>query len=264
MQEYPTSLTKSKKKETQEWTKETLPQPPEAEGFLLVDKIPGKTSFFPVKCIRKITGVKKVGHAGTLDPFASGLLIFLIGKNYTRLSERFLHLDKEYIATICFGKTTDSYDIDGKVCSTSPLIPSKEDISEALKDFQGDVLQTPPMFSAKKVNGKKLYELARSGITIERKPCAVNISTEFISYEYPYLELKVTCSKGTYIRSIAHDLGEKLKCGAYLHKLKRTRIGPFNLTDSISSDMLEKSNFDISPYVKKVTDTNLYESLQSI
>lgn len=244
--------------------KRPLPSNRASEGILLVNKVPGKTSFFPVNCIRRITGIRKVGHAGTLDPFASGLLIFLVGQNYTRLSDRFLNLDKEYLAEVHLGKTTDSYDIDGKILSESPLLPTLQDINDCVKTFQGEIKQTPPMFSAKKVKGKKLYELARKGITIERKPCLVTLKTELLSYEYPVVKLKITCSKGTYIRSIAHDMGELLNCGAYLHNLERTRIGPFSLTDSISSDMLENSKLDISTYVKKVTDPSLHESLQFI
>jgi tRNA pseudouridine55 synthase len=244
--------------------KRPLPNQIHNEGILLVNKVPGKTSFFPVNCIRRLTGIRKVGHTGTLDPFASGLLIFLIGQNYTRLSDRFLNLEKEYFANVYLGKTTDSYDIDGEILSESPLIPTLQNISDTIKKFQGEIEQIPPMFSAKKVKGKKLYELARKGITIERKPCLVTLKTELLNYEYPFVKLRITCSKGTYIRSIAHDFGNFLDCGAHLHNLERTRIGPFSLTDSISSDMLENSNFDISTHVKKVTDPSLHESLQQI
>ena len=165
-----------------------------SEGVLLVDKPEGKTSFSLVTALRKLTRIETIGHAGTLDPFATGLMVMLIGKNFTRLSQTYLCQDKEYVCKLHLGITTDSYDCDGKTTATSPLIPTLADIEKALLSFQGEIQQTPPMFSAKKVDGKKLYELARKGITIERKAAAVKVTSEFLAYEYPYLIVRFKCT----------------------------------------------------------------------
>jgi len=205
-----------------------------SEGVLLVDKPEGKTSFSLVTALRKLTRIETIGHAGTLDPFATGLMVMLIGKNFTRLSQTYLCQDKEYVCKLHLGITTDSYDCDGKTTATSPLIPTLADIEKALLSFQGTVMQTPPMFSAKKIDGKKLYELARKGIEIERKPALVTLKTTILDYAYPYLSLNVSCSKGTYVRSIAYDLGNLLGCGAHLCQLRRIRSGNFHIKDSIN------------------------------
>lgn len=202
-------------------------------GILLVNKPAGKSSFALVAALRKITGVAKIGHAGTLDPFATGLMVMLIGKDFTRQSDSFLTNDKEYLTTIRFGIETDTYDPEGIIISTSDIVPTLEEVTNALCSQTGSIYQTPPMYSAKKVKGKKLYELARKGITIERAPSLVHIEPTLLSYEYPFLKLVVTCSKGTYIRSIAHDLGKMLGCGALLTELHRTRSGSFNVEDAI-------------------------------
>ncbi len=207
-------------------------------GILLVNKPKGRTSFSLVSTLRRLLGVQKIGHAGTLDPFATGVMILLIGKECTRLSDRFLNQDKEYIATLHLGIRTDSYDCDGAVIDKSDLIPSEESILEVLTHFQGTISQIPPMFSAKKVNGKKLYELARKGIEIERKAAEVTVTTTLLHYEYPYLSLHVDCSKGTYIRSIAEEIGLALGCGAHLSDLSRTRSGPFRITECVDGALL--------------------------
>lgn len=211
-------------------------------GILLVNKPKGKTSFNVVSAVRRASGVQKVGHAGTLDPLATGVLILLVGKDYTRLSDSFLLQDKEYIGTLRLGVRTDSYDAEGNVIETSPLIPSEEEIITALANFQGTVFQTPPMFSAKKVQGKKLYELARKGIEIPREPQKVILTTKLLHYEYPYLSLHVACSKGTYIRSIAEDLGLSLGCGAHLSDLTRTRSGAFSISECMDGNLLFSDN----------------------
>jgi tRNA pseudouridine55 synthase len=154
--------------------------------------------------------------------------------------------DKEYLAKIHLGITTDSYDSDGQILTESSIVPSLYAIEEALQLFQGTVLQTPPMFSAKKMNGKKLYDLARKGIEVERQPVAVNLNTELVSYSYPILALRVSCSKGTYIRSIAHDLGRHLGCGAHLAGLMRTRSGSFNLKDCWNIEELQNPEFNFA------------------
>jgi tRNA pseudouridine55 synthase len=209
-----------------------------AQGVLLVDKPRGKTSFSLVTALRKKTGVQKIGHAGTLDPFATGLMILLIGKEFTRLSDTYLSTEKEYETILTLGTSTDSYDCDGQTTFTSSHIPTLQDIEIALLRFQGTVEQIPPMFSAKKVNGKPLYKLARKGIEIPRTPVQVTLQTTLLSYDYPHLSLHIVCSKGTYIRSIAHDLGALLTCGAHLSELRRLRCGTYHISESIPGDIL--------------------------
>lgn len=219
--------------------------PESVEGILLIDKPKGPSSFKLVQILRRRLGVKKIGHAGTLDPFATGVMVMLIGRNYTRLSDKFLCNDKEYVAEVHLGKTTDTYDSEGVITSESEIIPSLNEIQEALKLFQGEISQVPPMFSAKKIQGKKLYELARKGIEVAREPVKIRLETHLIRYDYPFLELRIVCSKGTYIRSIAYDLGLKLGCGAHLSNLTRTRSGIFHLKDCISETELNSTTFNL-------------------
>ncbi len=216
-------------------------------GILLIDKPRGKTSFHLVAILRRLTGVRKIGHTGTLDPFATGVMVLLIGRDFTKMSDRFLSEDKEYEATVCLGKATDSYDIDGAQVSSSDIVPTLEQVETSLASFQGEVLQTPPMFSAKKVGGKKLYNLARQGIEIAREPVLVSLKTTLVHYEYPFLSLRVSCSKGTYIRSIAHDLGQMLGCGAHLTELRRIRSGLFHIDKCTKLEMLTPEN--VSQYL---------------
>lgn len=208
------------------------------EGILIVDKPKGKTSFDLVRRLRKVLNVDKIGHAGTLDPMATGVMVMLIGKPYTRMSDHFLQHDKEYEAEITFGQSTDSYDTEGVVTNTSPVIPTLENVEKAIAQFQGTQTQVPPMFSAKKVNGKKLYELARKGETIERKAVEVTMRIELISYVYPLLKIRVACSKGTYIRSLAHDIGLHLEAFGTLSALKRIRSGKLTLEKSVDGTAL--------------------------
>jgi tRNA pseudouridine55 synthase len=198
-----------------------------------------------VQTLRKRLGVEKIGHAGTLDPFATGVMVMLIGRRYTRLCGHFLSEDKEYIAEACLGITTDTYDSEGKVIAQSSSIPSLDEIKDALIQFQGEIEQIPPMFSAKKKQGKKLYQLARKGEEVERDPVKITLQTKLIRYEYPYLELHIACSKGTYIRSVAYDLGKKLGCGAHLTNLRRTRSGKFNIEDCIGETELYAPSFNL-------------------
>ncbi len=214
------------------------PQEPIIEGILIVNKPKGKTSFSLVYELRKALGVKKIGHAGTLDPFATGVMVMLIGKKYTRLSDQFLTSEKEYLATVHLGIETDTYDCEGQQLFSSSHEPSLEAVKKVIEKFQGEIEQIPPMFSAKKQNGKKLYQIAREGKSVERKACKVTLSTEFIHYCYPKLTLKITCSKGTYIRSIAHDMGSLLQTGAHLTDLTRTRSGIYTLPQSMSGESL--------------------------
>lgn len=219
------------------------------EGILLVAKEANRTSFSVVHLLRKLTHVKKIGHAGTLDPFATGLLILLIGKKYTTLSGKMIDMDKEYDATIFLGKTSHTYDPEGPIEEVSSRIPSLDEITETLRSFQGTVEQIPPMFCAKKIQGKTLYKLARKGITVERKPIQVTLRTELKEYCYPFIKLKVTCTKGTYIRSIAHDIGQKLQVGAYLSALERTRIGPYQLADALLEETLKNDPLLLSNHL---------------
>lgn len=212
----------------------TIPPTSEIEGILLLNKPTGKTSFQLVATLRKKLGVRKIGHAGTLDPFATGVMVMLIGRKYTRMSDQFLCNDKEYVAEVKLGISTDSHDCDGEVISTSEIVPAIESLNEALTYFQGEIEQVPPMFSAKKVNGKKLYEMARKGQTVEREAVKIRVQTELLEYAYPFARIRVSCSKGTYIRCIAHELGQRLGCGGHLTALERTRSGGFQLCECLS------------------------------
>jgi len=220
--------------------------PQDSGGVFLIDKPAGPTSFAMVRGLRRVLGVKKVGHAGTLDPFASGLLILCAGRPATRLIPRFMHGDKEYLATLCLGVETTTLDPEGEV--TNRCAVGRKDAAEierVLAGFRGRLLQTPPAFSALKHKGKPLYHYARRGITIVKEPRAVTISVlertddgqELVGDEC-LLRLRVVCSKGTYIRSLAADIGSTLGCGAYLQELRRTRSGCFSLDGSLSGDML--------------------------
>jgi tRNA pseudouridine55 synthase len=225
----------------------TTPLPKEsAKGILLIDKPKGRTSFSLVGALRRALGVKTIGHAGTLDPFATGVMVLLVGREYTRLSDSFLSNDKEYIAEVFLGKATDSHDCEGAITFESDVIPSIEEIQQVIQSyFQGEIDQIPPMFSAKKVNGKKLYELARKGKEVERKAAKVRVETHFLSYQYPYLHLRISCSKGTYIRSIAEELGRHLMCGAHLTNLQRTRSGQFHLADCVDGTLIGSSDINL-------------------
>lgn len=203
------------------------------DGALLIDKPETWTSHDVVAKVRNTFHISKVGHCGTLDPMATGLLILVLGKA-TKLSERFMASDKVYEGTMRLGETTDSYDADGEVTSEN-LIPlmSVTEINEAAQSFLGDQQQIPPMVSAIKVGGKPLYKLARKGEEIVREPRLVHIYTfKFSEYEEPFAYFRVSCTKGTYVRSLAHDLGQKLGCGAHLSRLRRLGSGRFDVADA--------------------------------
>lgn len=221
------------------------------EGILPICKPKAKTSFSLIRIMRRLTGIRTIGHAGTLDPFAEGVMVLLIGRRFTRLSNCFLNQDKEYLATVYLGITTDTYDREGQTIAHSCYVPTLAEVKDSLLKFQGSILQIPPMFSAKKVKGKKLYELARKGITIERKAVPVTLHLELIDYTYPRLELKIQCSKGTYIRSLAQDIGVELNCGAHLFSLMRTRCGTYTLKDCCDGvQLLESSKYHWQHYLK--------------
>lgn len=219
------------------------------EGILLVDKPQGRTSFSIIRSLVKKTGIKKIGHAGTLDPFATGVLVILVGRKYTKLSDKLLFQDKEYQAIAYLGTTTDSFDCDGKIVGHSKKVPTLDEILHASQYFQGEIQQEPPMFSAKKIHGKKLYEYARKGLIIDRPPATVRVSLEITSYQYPRVFFSVKCSKGTYIRSIAHELGNMLGCGAYLEELRRSRSGQFSIDQCIDGNLVDQPYFDITPHL---------------
>lgn len=212
-------------------------------GFLNIYKPKGLTSHDVVARLRKITKVRQIGHTGTLDPFATGVLPICIGKA-TRLIE-YLDDDKEYLATVQFGKNTATYDLEGEITATFDKKVTEEDVKNALKDFEGEISQIPPIYSAIKVNGKKLYDYARQGQDIEIKPRKVTISKiELKEFDKTSQSAKITvaCSKGTYIRSIAYDLGTKLGCGGYLTALERTQAGKFQVNTAIKlEDLTEVS-----------------------
>lgn len=212
-------------------------------GFLNIYKPKGLTSHDVVARLRKITKVRQIGHTGTLDPFATGVLPICIGKA-TRLIE-YLDDDKEYLATVQFGKNTATYDLEGEITATFDKKVTEEDVKNTLKDFEGEISQIPPIYSAIKVNGKKLYDYARQGQDIEIKPRKVTISKiELKEFDKTSQSAKITvaCSKGTYIRSIVYDLGAKLGCGGYLTALERTQAGKFQVNTAIKlEDLTEVS-----------------------
>lgn len=222
------------------------------KGILLVDKASGSTSFHLVSLLRRITKIETIGHAGTLDPFATGVMVMLIGREYTKRSNEFLCADKEYRATIQLGTSTDTYDLEGEIVSRSEKIPTDQEIEHAISLFQGEILQIPPMYSAKKIGGKKLYDLARKGITIERQPVKVQVQIRLVKYSYPMVDIEVTCSKGTYIRTLAHDIGQALSTGAHLFELARIRSGPFHIGQCLPQNLLNNHELDLSPHLRNL------------
>ncbi len=211
------------------------------DGAILIDKPSGPTSHDVVDAIRRKFGIKKVGHCGTLDPNATGLLIIVLGRG-TKLSERLMGDDKVYEGTIKFGEATDSYDSDGEITASMPVMPMTLDqLNEEASSFVGDQMQLPPMVSAIKKNGVPLYKLARKGIEVEREPRLIHIyNFRFTDYTEPLGTFKLACTKGTYVRSVAHDLGNKLGCGAHLATLRRSVSGKFDVADAKTLDEVLK------------------------
>ncbi len=209
------------------------------DGALLVDKPVGCTSHDVVDDIRRRFGIRKVGHCGTLDPNATGLLIIVLGRG-TKLSEKLMSDDKVYEGDIKFGEATDSYDVDGKVTATLPVPPlTLDQLNEAAAAFVGDLQQIPPMVSAKKQGGIPLYKLARKGIEVVREPRLVHIfNYRFSAYAEPLAKFRVACTKGTYVRSLAHELGLKLGCGAHLATLRRVTSGKWDVANALTLDAI--------------------------
>lgn len=210
------------------------------KGILIFNKPKGITSHDVVYILRRKTGIKKIGHTGTLDPLAEGVLPMCIGKA-TKVAEYISADTKEYIARLEFGYETDTYDITGTTTKTTDYIPTIEEVRSILKEFTGEILQEPPMYSALKHNGKKLYELAREGITVERKKRKITISNlEILNIiSDKEIEIKVNCSSGTYIRSLVRDMGIALNSLCTMTALKRTQVGNYKIEDSITKEELD-------------------------
>ena len=211
------------------------------DGAILIDKPSGPTSHDVVDAIRRKFGIKKVGHCGTLDPAATGLLIIVLGRG-TKLSEKLMGDDKVYEGTMKFGEATDSYDADGELTASLPVMPmTLDELNESAATFIGDQMQVPPMVSAIKKAGVPLYKLARQGIEVEREPRLIHIyNFRFTDYTEPIGTFKLSCTKGTYVRSVAHDLGQKLGCGAHLATLRRSVSGKFDVADALALDQVLK------------------------
>jgi tRNA pseudouridine55 synthase len=203
-------------------------------GVLVIDKPVGMTSHDVVQIVRKGTGIRRAGHTGTLDPRASGVLVVLIGPA-VRLSEYISASDKRYQATIRLGATTETYDAEGPIIQTSVKVDVTEaEFEDALQSFIGEIEQVPPPYSAVKVKGRKAYEMSRKGEKVDLEPRQINVySLELLEWAPPEAVVDVFCSSGTYVRSLAHDLGQKLGCGAHLVGLRRTKSGRFTLRDSV-------------------------------
>lgn len=212
----------------------------EMEGILLVDKPRDHTSHDVVARLRGKLKMKRIGHAGTLDPMATGLLIILVGKA-TRVSQYLISLDKEYEGTIELGKVTDTQDADGEMMETRPVPPfTEEEIRAAIRTFHGDQYQTPPMYSAIKIDGVPLYKSARKGEEVEREPRFIRVMEwELTRFGLPQFDFRLRCTKGTYVRTLAHDLGQKLGCGAHLAALRRTATEKFHVSQALTLDAIQ-------------------------
>jgi len=228
-------------------------------GLLIIDKPVGKTSFAFVQAARRVFKERCIGHAGTLDPLASGLLVLLIGREFTKQSNSFLLNDKTYRTRLHLGSSTTTYDQEGEVTAESPYVPTIEEVKDVIASFQGLITQEPPMYSAKKIGGKKLYDLARKGMTIERKLIQVNVLITLLDYAYPYIDIEVHCSKGTYIRTLGHDIGKKLGTNAHLESLRRLKSGPFTLEGALDGNLLFQPSFTIN-HLKRSPFSDMIQS----
>jgi tRNA pseudouridine55 synthase len=213
-----------------------MPRP----GLLIIDKPTGPTSHDIVNIVRRGTQIRKVGHTGTLDPYASGVLLILLG-SVTRLAEYLLEVDKEYLATIRFGVATSTFDAAGRITATRPFTFREETLEAKLATFVGERLQVPPVYSAIKIGGRKAYDLARRGEEVDMTPRKVQIyELALLRWESPNAVVRVRCSRGTYIRSIAHDIGEAMNSHAHLISLRRIRLGPFSVERATPLDELKR------------------------
>jgi len=211
------------------------------DGAILIDKPAGPTSHDVVDAIRRHFQIKKVGHCGTLDPAATGLLIIVVGRG-TKLSEKLMSDDKVYEGTIKLGETTNTFDADGELVSSLPVPPmTMDDLNVAAAEFVGDQMQVPPMVSAVKKGGVPLYKLARKGVEVEREPRLIHVYTfRFSAYDEPIGRFRLACTKGTYVRGIAHELGQKLGCGGHLATLRRVTSGKFDVAQAIQFEEVLK------------------------
>ena len=226
------------------------------DGIILIDKPENVTSFQVCEIIKKKLNIRKVGHGGTLDPFSTGLLIIGVNKG-TKLLNFFLEEKKEYTGIIEFGKETDTYDVTGKIVKEEEVNLTEDEILQAIEDFKGVINQTPPPFSAVKHKGKPLYRYAREGKIIKKPERQVFIETfDILNFNLPEIEFKIVCSKGTYIRSIAHDLGKRLGTCAYLKKLRRTAIGNYRVESAYKPDEVTKES--IIPFEEALNIPKLY------
>lgn len=214
------------------------------DGFINIYKEQGYTSFDVVAKLRGILKQKKIGHTGTLDPMAEGVLLVCLG-SATKMCDLLTEKNKTYTCTMLLGKTSDTEDVTGKLTDVTDIYPDEQTVIETVMSFVGDYMQIPPMYSAIKVNGKKLYELARAGQVIERQPRPVTIhSIQILSTDLPRVTFDVSCSKGTYIRSLCRDIGEKLGCGAVMERLIRTEVKGFTIEESLTLDAVEEARDD--------------------
>lgn len=212
----------------------------EIDGVLLVDKAQGMTSHDVVAITRRALDTKKVGHCGTLDPLATGLLIITVGRG-TKIQDLLMSEDKEYVGTLRLGEVTDSQDADGEITETKPVPEfTREQIDAAFDKFKGDFYQTPPMVSAIKKDGVPLYKLARQGKQVEREPRFVRVYAHSVNaVNLPEIDFRVVCSKGFYVRTYSHDIGQELGCGAHLRALRRTKSGRFNVEGAVTVEELK-------------------------
>ncbi|HVM59565.1 MAG TPA: tRNA pseudouridine(55) synthase TruB [Verrucomicrobiae bacterium] len=227
------------------------PQLSPFDGVLLVDKPSGMTSHDVVDRVRRQFGFHKVGHCGTLDPAATGLLILVI-ERATKLQDRLMSDDKAYEGTMWLGVSTDSQDADGDVIAEKPVPPlTQDDVDEAFAKFRGDIQQVPPMVSAVKHQGTPLYKLARKGKTVEREPRLVHIfDLRVLGLDLPRVQFRVACTKGTYVRTLCSEIGDLIGCGAHLHELRRTRSGNFDLRDAHSlEEILKQSREQLKAFI---------------
>lgn len=215
---------------------------PELDGILVVDKPPGYTSHDVVACARRILRTRRIGHAGTLDPLATGVLVLLVGKA-TKASQYLMSRDKEYEGTMRLGQVTNTQDADGEIMETVALPENfgAEEIGAAMQKMEGDQYQVPPMFSAKKIQGVPLYKLARKGDEVPREPRFIHVGKfTLLGYAAPDATFRVSCSKGTYVRTLAHDIGRALGVGAHLVALRRTASGQLGISQAVTLPDLEK------------------------
>jgi tRNA pseudouridine55 synthase len=239
---WPARSSKPKRKSCKPFAMKSEPM---IDGVLLIDKAPAMTSHDVVAITRRVLNTRKVGHCGTLDPLATGLLIITIGRG-TKIQDLLMSEDKEYVGTIRLGQTTGSQDADGEILEEKPVPDlTREQIDAAFGQFKGDFYQTPPMVSAIKKDGVPLYKLARQGKTIEREPRLVHIyGHEILKVDLPEVEFRVVCSKGFYVRTYAHDIGQLLGCGGHLKALRRTASGKFRVDGVLTVEELRTLPLD--------------------